>query len=274
LSKPPRFQTKFYKELFPGTDLAGIQFTAYIDMIAPSKNSLGNMIVDIKTSGVALDETPGILALDQQLRSYAWVTNTPDVAFLWLQKVNRNLERGDEVSILSAVERGDGSGGFAPGDSAFIIKYQAFEPAQPADPEKPKSKPKPEVPEEVWIVWSQKIITEMFKVCGKGQTKAEKEKRDEFIHTHAVLVPKDLITKQRIQFLTAHISLNDQLEASKQIGQDAAQIAFASQENFWPKQGGVRFPNNKCSGCPMLGNCLGDAKLRDTLVYRNEAGWE
>jgi hypothetical protein len=38
------------------------------------------------------------------------------------------------------------------GTSAFVIKYQEFEPAILADIEKPKSKDKPEKPEELWVV--------------------------------------------------------------------------------------------------------------------------
>ena len=36
--KSPRFQLNFKKEVFPGTHLAGIKFTAYIDMLCESED--------------------------------------------------------------------------------------------------------------------------------------------------------------------------------------------------------------------------------------------
>ena len=271
-----KFQIKYWKELFPGdTNLSGIEFVAFIDMVTRSRATLGDpMIVDIKTSAKPFDSTPGMISLDQQLKSYAWVTGVSDVAFLNFIKTGRSLERGTDVAVLEAV------GEFAPGQSAVVIKYQEYEPpipAQPADPGKPKSKPKPAipaVPEETWIVDNEEKIEEMFKACGKGQTKDEKEARENWIHTNATLVNKSILTKQRIQFLNGFISQEDQLDAAKIIGHDVAKIVYANQENFWPKEGGLRFPNDKCVRCQFRGNCLTNTQLRDTLVFRSDEEWD
>ena len=276
----PKFQVQYSKEVFPGTKLAGIEFIAYVDMIAhaksiPARDKNGNIIpyahtsvvhpkilIDIKTSGVALDTTPGILALDQQLRTYAWVTDIETVAFLWLVKTNRSIEKGSWVSLLAD------AGKFRAGDRAVVIKYQEAKEAEPADPEKLKSKPKPAIPEETWIVHHTSVIEEMISRCGGGQTKAEKEARDIFIRENATLVPKENLTKQRVQFETANISLADRAEAATSVGHDIAQIVHANEQNYWPKNGGVRFPNNRCGFCAYRGICLNNSELRDQLVER------
>lgn len=271
----PKFQIQYSKEVFPGTKLAGIEFIAYVDMIARAKEnySIGlqlvgtgprKILIDIKTSGVALDTTPGILALDQQLRTYAWVADIETVAFLWFVKTSRAIEKGSWISLLAD------AGKFRAGDRAVVIKFQEAREAEPADPEKPKSKPKAALPEEIWIVHHTAVIEEMVSRCGGGQTKAEKEARDIFIRENATLVAKENITKQRIQFETANISLADRAEAATSIGHDIAQIVYANENNQWPKQGGVRFPNNKCGFCSMRGICLNNAELRDELVERKD----
>ncbi len=152
----PKFQLNFKKEVFPGTDLAGIFYTAYIDML----HSAAPLVVDIKTGAMAMDETPGLLQLDQQLREYAWVTGVPNVAFLWFVK-------------------------------------------------------------------------------GK---------------------------KPHMQFVQATISPEDINEAGETIGQEIAEIVAATKRGSFPKQPGIRFPNNKCINCAMLGICIGNDEMRDDLL--------
>jgi PD-(D/E)XK nuclease superfamily len=264
----PKFQVKYSKEVFPGTDMAGIEIVSYIDMLARSKASLGDgLIVDIKTSSYALDMTPGILALDQQLRTYAWITGVPDVAFLWFQKVSRELEKGYEVAslepipvkansnlpvykagiswVIAALDKGDG---FAPGDF-------------------------------VWLVSSQNELEKMNEAQGYKngkleQTNVAKERKLAWLKENAIRVPTNILTKQRIQFQIAHIGLAEQVEASKQIGQDVVQIVYANQENYWPLKGSIRGLDKKCLTCQMRGICLKNDALRDTLVYRNNEEWD
>lgn len=269
LSVAPTFQVKYWKELFPGTELAGIEFVAYVDMVCRSKDDFGDALgVDIKTSGMAFDSTENIASLDQQLRTYAWVTGIQNWAFLNLQKCGRSLERGSHVSLLEPV------GEFWPGKTGVVIKYQEYEPAEAADPAKPKSKPSPEVPEELWIVESDEVIQEMLLQCGKGQKKEEKEAREAFIRANATLVPKTFVTKQRVQFVRAHIGVEEQLEAARQVGQDVAQIVHHNEQNFWPRTGGIRYPNTKCPTCPYRGICLDNKELRDQFLFRTDEEWD
>lgn len=265
----PQFQIKYWKELFPGSEWAGLEFVAYVDMVAASRASLGDqLIVDIKTAGQPLDTTPGILALDQQLRTYAWVTGVPDVAFLWFQKTGRTLERGTEVSLLADADS------FRAGQEVVVIKYQEYEPAKPADPEKPKSKPKPEVPEELWVVKDAAAIDAMFAKCGRGQTKEEKEAREAWIRGNAVQVAPNQVTRQRVTFHQAHIGLAEQAEAAEIIRHDVAQIVQANQDNYWPKLGSIRGMDKKCVRCPMRGICLNNPKLTEELVERADTAWD
>jgi len=265
----PRFQVKFYKEMFPNTEWAGVEFVAYIDMLARCKNSLGGQTgVDIKTSSAPLPNLPNILSLDQQLRTYAWVTGYPDWAFLQFQKTGRELERGTEVTVLEDVDF------FKAGHTAVVIKFQEAAAGKEKDPFNSRSKAKEALSEETWIVANQKLIDDMFTECGDGQTKEEKEARDLYIKTHGTKVDKKTLTRQRVTFQTAHIPLSDQLEAAKQIGKDVAAIIHANEENFWPKLGGVRWPNDKCTHCSMRGICLQNEGIRDTLVYRSNEDFD
>lgn len=255
LSAPIRFQVKYFKELFPGTELKGIEFVAWIDAVTKDKHSIsGQRFWDIKTSAAEINTTPGIIALDQQLRSYAWITGIPDGGFLQFIKTNRSLERGSFVHLLT------NSGDYEAGQQAVVIKYQEAEEFECA--------------EEIWIVREQAVIDNMFAVCGSGQKKAEKEAREAYIRTNGTLVDRSIITKQRVKIATAHFSLSDQVEVAKQIGQDVAQIVYAGEENFFPKSGGVRFPNNKCGYCAYRGICLENNELRDQFVFRTDEEWE
>jgi PD-(D/E)XK nuclease superfamily len=265
LSLTPKFQIKYYKELFPGTELAGIEFVAYIDMMARKKNSLGDMqFWDIKTSGASLDLTPGILALDQQIRAYAWITGEPNGGMIYFQKVSRSLEKGSEAALLENVPIDDFSWHKA-GSTVFVAAMDKGDEAAPRDL--------------AWIVSSESELEKMdaaqgFKNGKLEQTNAAKERKLTWLKENAVRVPTNFLTKQKLHFVTAYISAADQEEAARQIGQDVAAITHANAENWWPKQGGVRFPNNRCCTCQMRGICLQNNELRDTLVWRNNEAWD
>jgi len=159
-----KFQLNYEKEVFPGDPTYGdLKFTAYIDMHA--KRNGCPIIVDIKTAAASFPERPGMLRLDDQLRTYSWVTGVPDVAFL-----------------------------------VFV----------------------------------------------KGKT-------------------------PRVQFLTDTVPEEDRLEAGRIVGRDMVAIVEANKADFFPKIPGVRFPNNHCTFCEMLGICTGDDKLRDEKLVNISA---
>src|SRR5258708_5704570 len=111
-----RFQRDFLKEVFPGHErFGGIDFYGKLDAMPnaapdhpmlvpiPWKESYGlfrPLIVDIKTSGVDLDDTKGIVAHDLQLRTYSWLTGIFDVAFLWFKKSGHELQKGTSITLL------------------------------------------------------------------------------------------------------------------------------------------------------------------------------
>lgn len=71
------------------------------------------------------------------------------------------------------------------------------------------------------------------------------------------------ITKQRLQFAQVCIPPADQREAGRQIGREIRAIVEANEANDWPQRPSIRFPDQKCVYCPMLGICAGDDALRD-----------
>lgn len=260
LSVQPTFQVKYWKELFPGTELSGIEFVAYVDMVTRAKDTFGDPLgIDIKTSGAAFDMTENIASLDQQLRTYAWVTGISDWAFLNLQKVGRNLEKGSQVALL------EDAGAFYAGSTAYVAGLDQGDENAPGNL--------------AYIVATQGALKEMDEAQGYKngkleQTNAAKERKLNWLKENSKRVPVEIFTKQRIQFVRAHIGLEEQLEAARQVGQDVAQIVHNRTENFWAKTGGIRWPNDRCVRCPMRGICLGDNKLRDELLFRTDEDWD
>jgi hypothetical protein len=68
----PKWQLEFRKKLWPGTELSDLEFLAYVDLLSILEDGT-KIVVDIKTAKNSLDLTPNMLAMDGQLRKYAWV---------------------------------------------------------------------------------------------------------------------------------------------------------------------------------------------------------
>jgi hypothetical protein len=258
----PLFQVLYRREVYQGND-----FDAYVDMIAQMKGG-GEILIDIKAIGKPMNAE--LVGLDPQLRRYSWTAENGNVGFLGLIKTNRGLEKGSLIYFLEKTAF------YEPGDAAIVIKYQEYEPATEADPAKPRSKPKPEIPEEIWVVRDQETIKEMDATCGTGQKKEEKEARNFFIREHAIKVDRSVFTKQRIQFLTAKILPMDRQITGREVYREMQEIVAATEENFFPPTGaGIRFPNDKCVRCAMRGICSNNEKLRDELLIRKDDGdWQ
>lgn len=244
-----KFQLNYRKEVFPGTYLGGINFTAFVDMRVhipddpPLFLNLKPMIVDIKTSATTLDEP--MVMLDPQLRSYAWVTGTPDVAFLWFVKGRPGLKKGDQITALYDV------GSFKAGDSALVL--------QSTD-------------DGVYFL-SSEHFTEYEKASAGLRGKVADALRERTKETLASVAPTNFVTKCRLQFAATHISAEDMKEAGEAIGAEIAEIHMANEKGWWPKEPSIRFPDQKCKFCALRGNCLGDKKLRDDLVVRLDEDW-
>jgi hypothetical protein len=253
----PKFQLNYRKEVFPGTYLGGINFTAFIDLrckVTDPPPTVWNpaaepypLIVDIKTAAGTLDET--MVALDPQLRAYSWVAGTPDVAFLWLVKARPGMKKGDRVTLLADTKNhkaGETVLFFTTVDTpAISIDHVIFDQQQYDAYEK-----------------------ESAGLRGKALDKV-KEKYTQI----GDWVPADYATKCKLQFAAAHISVEDMREAGEAIGAEIAEIHMANEKGWWPKEPGVRWPNDKCKYCALRGNCLGHKELRDTLVIRMDEDW-
>lgn len=238
-------------EVFPNTTLAGIELYSYIDVLAKLKPG---RFVDAKTSRVILDmkvsaaKCPTLVALDPQLRTYSMVTNYPVVGFLWFGINTRTLEKGTEVTFLENV------GPFKAGNDGIVLSLDY--------------KDIPTNPASVYMAPNRTVFKEFSNMV--GQKKADKEARLNFIEKNGIIVPISYITRQTIEVSLTVINQDGRDDMRKQIQQDIIRIQGAAETEFWPMQGGVRYPNNKCVTCSMRGICSGNDELRDELLEKTE----
>jgi hypothetical protein len=260
----PRFAIEMDREIFPGTQYAGIKVKAILDIIsrAPldhpllpeavtseNEKSYRPLIIDVKTSGKSYPDDPRMVALDPQLRTYAWMTGIPDVAFLVLGKAGAELKRDREVSLLAKVN------GFEAGTEMVCIE--------------------PASDKQHWYVLpNQPDVLEALEKFTKGlEGKPRTVRRLEFLTNAGTAARTDELTTQRLQFLAARISEEAAAEQGAVIGQQVVEIVSAAERDFYPMQGGIRWPNDKCLNCPMRGICSGNDALRDELVYKPDEVW-
>ena len=238
VNNPQDFQVECNFEVFPDTKLAGIEFTAYIDLIAKLKTG-APLIIDMKTSG---KDIPDLTVLDPQLRSYSWVKNWPDVAFLWFRKMGRSISRGDLVTVVSK------DLAIPAGQTAFVLAKDDFG---------------------LWLTQNEKLFEEM-DARFIGESKAVKAARMAFVQGAGISMSEFAVTKQRVQFKHVIITEESREDIGKSIKRDIVNIARATETEFFPMQSGVRFPNEKCPNCPMRGICSNNPDLRDALVTRKQ----
>jgi hypothetical protein len=253
------FQVQGNFEVFPGSKLAGLEFTSYIDLLANLKkeqpqqpNSLfkvlpepgEEIIIDIKTSG---KDIPELTMLDPQLRSYAWVRWRPEdtrklVAFLWFRKMGREISRGDKVTLL------ENYGGMLAGTDGIVLATDDFG---------------------AYVTPNEKLYDAM-SAQFIGEAKAVKLARQAFIEAQAAHVVESVLTKQRVQFRMATITAESADDIGRKIKRDIINIARANEAEDWNMNSGVRFPDERCPNCSMRGICSGNPELRDALVTRKQ----
>ena len=254
--KNPKWQLQFLKKLWPGTNLDDLEFMAYIDLLSTLDDGT-RILVDIKTAKSMLSVTPGMMALDGQLRKYAWVSGINQVGFLNFVKAEpEGFKKGSNITLLEDVEIGGVSEKLKAGQQLVVAKFQA--------------------PKET-VEWSMFVATEevvrimdeeLDKISGKGAKEAAALAVAKYITDgKLVKVNRDQITKTRLQFVRGTIPEEDLAEIGQQIGTDILAMKSANEAGFYSKDGGVRFPNNSCIFCEMNPICLGDKNRRDeTLV--------
>jgi PD-(D/E)XK nuclease superfamily len=231
----PKWQLEYKKEVFPNAPelrYRGLEFTAYIDLRAIYQEK--PLLVDIKTAGSQFTDDPAMLQLDPQLSDYSWVSGIPDVAFLVLIKGGDSFKKGDTVTLLDTGFQQKVL--FANDGAVTITDAEDFE--------------------------AYEIETKGVKGKELGAVKAKYAER-------SASIPEDQVTKCRIQFLTTTMPADNIREAGEIEAQNIVDIVQANQLKRWPKDGaGIRFPNNKCSYCPMRGICTGNDLLRDELLIK------
>lgn len=239
--RAPKFQLNFRKEICPGSYLAGLDFTAYIDMHAQTDS--GPVVIDIKTAALPLDVDPRMLTLDPQLRSYSWVSGVPQVAFLWFAKSRpESYMKGNTATLLADV------GKFKAGEEVRVLRAAEMS--------------------TIVEVLSDADF-ELFEKEAKGlKGKALETKKQEFAEQHAVAVGSGQLTKQRLQYVQVRIPDDDIREAGEAIAGEIADIYASNQKNSWPKEPSVRFPDQKCTFCKFQPICIGDDKTRDETLYQ------
>jgi len=259
------FQRQFTKEVFPGDPkFGGIEFFAKLDMIAhadpkhpmltpiewkPEYGIYRPVIVDVKTSGIELDSTLGIVKHDLQLRMYAWVKGCYDVAFLWFKKSPHGLKKGNSITLLVDAGR------FKAGEEAVIASVEE---------------------NGVYLVGNDLMLEEMRKAQGFKEngtldtTKAAVLRAEIWREQNAVLVAEADVTKQRLQFSSAIVSKKSADDAGQIVADQIVRIVNAWESNKWTNTFGVRFPHDDRRDNYFKAFCLQDQALRDSLFEQKE----
>lgn len=254
------FQRPFTKEVFPGHPKYGdIYFYAKLDMIArvqPDHPMLPKVewkkedglfrqvIIDIKTSGLDLDDTKGIVAHDQQMRVYAWTVNIFDVAFLWFKKCRHSVKKGYSATMLVDAGR------FAAGDEVVIASVEK---------------------DSCYVVGNDVMVEEMnkaqgFRENGDLDTKKEaKERAAKWREENAVLVKREDLTRQRLQFSAGIVDKHSADDAGQIAADQIVRIVNSWETNKWTNTFGIRFPHDDRRDNYFKAFCLRDNVLRDSI---------
>lgn len=250
----PQFQLNYRKELFPGTEYAGIEDNGYVDMVVevppdhkllppPLSTDIGGfdadlrkVLIDIKTSGKRYPMDSRLLQLDAQLRRYSWQSGIETVAFLVFVRHSRKLDRGDVVTLLEDT----GNEGWD-----FGAKVVIFDGSEDG--------------EHVNLMAAETFAA--YKAEAKDvRGNALKAIKARYLE-ETFEVRRKTVTNQEIQFLAANISEKQRFQAGEQAGREALSIYEADRADYFPQHPGIRFPSNHCIWCSYLGLCLDDQDM-------------
>lgn len=255
------FQRQFTKEVFPNDPkYGGIEFYAKLDMIAyvdpnhpmlphvdwtPEMGTFRPVIIDIKTSGIDLDDTAGIVAHDLQLRQYAWVRGIYDVAFLWFKKCGHKVQKGYSITLLADTGR------FKAGEEAVIASVEG---------------------DHAYVVGNDVMLEEMNKAQGyrPGTTSLDtkneaKERAARWREENAILVSLEDVTRQRMQFSAGIVDPRSAEDAGQIAADQIVKIVNAWESNRWTNTFGVRFPHDDRNDTYFKAFCLRDTVFRDSM---------
>ena len=248
----PKFQLNYAKPLWPGTDLAELEFTSFIDILSTLEDGR-RIIVDVKTQKNPMDSTPGMMSLDPQLKDYAWASGIREVGFLCFVKASPSMKKGDSVTLLE--DQGDSKAGRV----LEVVRFIEHGVSDPTEEDKI-------VAGDTAIV--QLMDAELAEIKGKGSTEKKAEVSAAYLADGRIrVILRQNVTKCRLQWVQATIPEEDLPDAGNQIGHKMIQIKDAYEKNFWPKTGGVRWPV-KCPNCRMRGHCLNRPDLVEQLLVK------
>jgi hypothetical protein len=263
----PLFQQRIRKTIFPGTNLCMLENVAVLDILSfppwdhkmlpkldvTPENGVRELVIDIKTGGK--DFPSDLVSLDPQLAEYAWQTRVPDVAFLYLIKASHGFKRGSRIALLVARPP------LWAGWEGFVLDVSEDEKGAQA------------LSIGSWDAL-QKYEAAVKGVRGK---KLDELKQNLILTGHGdgsilTVAPSD-VTKQRIQFAAARLTEEDMDEVGRSVAQTTVEMVRAHEQDFYEKQPGVRFPNEKCGFCSMRFHCLHDSEGRDKNLTRRGEEW-
>ena len=259
------FQREYEKELWPNDpnyggicDCGKLDIISYVDpahpMLArldwkPEYGPFRPLITDIKCLGQDLPESYGIVAFDPQLRRYSFQSGIRDAALLGFIKKSRNLTKNCSITLL------EDAGFFKAGQEAVIAQLDG---------------------DDVIIVANDFMVEEMERVQGKkedgktDQTKAAKARRDEWLKTSGTRVPTDIVTKQRLQFNAAYISIESAADAGQTAARQVMGIVNAWKMNKWPNEFGIKFPHDDRTDPYFRAFVLGDENFRNENFTKSD----
>lgn len=253
----PVFQAAYRKELFPGTHLAGIEDVGYADIV--SQTPKGLLLIDVKTAAAAYDLEAEFVALDPQLGRYSWHSGIRDVAFLTLVKARpESFESGDSVRLLAP------SGNWMAGATGLVFPLPAPKPKKGEE-----VVTDPNAPRLITLVSEDDYVRFKIEVIGV-RGKALEEKKLAFFAEVGVTLPREHVTKTRIEFLPGQISEERIESLDQQVKMQAADIARSYEKNYWPLEASVRGMDKKCCRCEMRGLCLNKPALADKMLVQIE----
>lgn len=263
------FQQKLRKTIFPGTNLAALENVAVLDILSfprwdhpmlpkiekpDTENEPRSLIIDCKTSG---KEFPvDLVALDPQLSEYAWQTRISDVAFLWFVKKGHGQEKGSKITLL------EDAGAFWSGWEGVVVDVGD------ADSDGRH-----------WTHIGTWDTLQRYEEALKGlRGKIRETTKQNFIDTaradgSITSVSDESVTKQRLQFAAARLTEQDMDEVGRSVAQTTVEMVRAHEADFYEKQPGVRFPNEKCNFCSMRWICLNRPDERDKNLTRKGEEW-
>lgn len=288
----PLFQQKLRKKIFPGTNLERLENVAILDILSfPNWNHellpkapvdmtcndcavrwsssleadgplfqpcpehfTRELIIDIKTSGK--DFPVDLVALDPQLAEYAWQTRIPDVAFLWFVKHGHGFKRGSKVTLLES------AGPLWPGWEGFVVDTGD-----------------PDANGRMWLyIGTYDTLTKYEEAIkglrGKARDAAISNALDTGRAEGNIVAVSDLVvTKQRLQFAAARLSVQEMDDVGRSVAQSTVEMVRAHEQQFYEKNPGVRFPNERCNFCAMKWICLNRPEERDANLTKKGEEW-